>query len=267
MKIFVISLQSSHDRREHIRRQLDPLGLDYAFFDAIEGAIGYHFFDPYDEDQFLLNTGRRVIDGEVGCYASHLALWKRCLEMNQPILIMEDDATLQEHFRAALYETNRLIMQYGFIRLQHGLPKRGLHAIPVETAGMFSLNFCQRFPFGAMCYAIAPSTAAAFVENSQKMTGPVDMFIKKYWKHKQPLFFMFPPSVDGDGVHHSTTIVGERAKGKLWIRLRLKRAAKKAHAFATRARFNSQCRAEIRQSKGKLQLQGQRDTKMPRLIR
>jgi glycosyl transferase family 25 len=255
MKIFVISLQSSTARREHIRRQLDPLGVDYAFFDAVEGAIGYHFFDPHDEDQFLLNTGRRALNGEVGCYASHLALWKRCLEMNQPILIMEDDATIQSHFRAALSETSRLIMQYGFIRLQHGLPKRGLKGIPVETADIFSLHFCQRYPFGAMCYAIAPSTAAAFVDGSRKMTGPVDLFIKKFWEHRQPLFFMFPPAVDGDSIHRSTTIVGDRKRERPRLRIRLNRILNKARVFKARARFNSQYRAEISQRQDRPQLQ------------
>ena len=30
-------------------------------------------------------------DGERGCAASHLALWRRCVERNGPLLVLEDD--------------------------------------------------------------------------------------------------------------------------------------------------------------------------------
>lgn len=30
-------------------------------------------------------------EGAIGCYLSHYSLWKKCVEMQRPILIMEDD--------------------------------------------------------------------------------------------------------------------------------------------------------------------------------
>lgn len=239
MKIFVISLRSSMARRAHIREQLEPLGLEYEFFAAIEGADGYRFFDPDDQYQFFLNTGRRIVDGEVGCYASHLALWHECRRVNEPILIMEDDATVDPHFEAALSEADRLIGRYGFIRLQHGQPRRGLRSIEVERSTKFSLHYCQRFPFGAMCYAISPQVADAFILGSRVMTGPVDLFIKRFWEHKQALFFLFPPAVDGGGLHHSTTITGNREPRKPRLLRRLMRIFKKCHTMVARANFNA----------------------------
>jgi len=56
-----------------------------------------------------------------------------------------------------------------------------------------------------MCYAIAPHVAGSFIQGSRVMTGPVDLFIKRFWEHKQPLFFLFPPAVDGSGLHRAKT--------------------------------------------------------------
>lgn len=37
-------------------------------------------------------------DSEKACFASHLSLWKKCLELDEPIFILEDDITFNEHF-------------------------------------------------------------------------------------------------------------------------------------------------------------------------
>ena len=36
--------------------------------------------------------------GELGCFASHYLLWEKCLELNEPIVVIEDDAQLEECF-------------------------------------------------------------------------------------------------------------------------------------------------------------------------
>ena len=33
--------------------------------------------------------------GEVGCALSHINLWKKCVKLNEPILVMEDDILLE----------------------------------------------------------------------------------------------------------------------------------------------------------------------------
>ncbi|CCF80089.1 putative lipopolysaccharide biosynthesis protein [Helicobacter bizzozeronii CCUG 35545] len=36
--------------------------------------------------------------GELGCYASHYSLWQKCIQLHEPIAILEDDVHLKPHF-------------------------------------------------------------------------------------------------------------------------------------------------------------------------
>jgi hypothetical protein len=37
--------------------------------------------------------------GVQGCFLSHFSLWKKCLEINEPIIILEHDAIIQGHWQ------------------------------------------------------------------------------------------------------------------------------------------------------------------------
>ena len=48
----------------------------------------------YDHDH-MSNTG------EIGCYLSHVELWKKCVELNKAIAVIEDDMKFTEKIRKA----------------------------------------------------------------------------------------------------------------------------------------------------------------------
>lgn len=239
MKICVISLEGSFDRRASIQAQLNPLGVDYEIFRAIEGPRGYTFFDSYDERAFLINTGRHATAGEAGCYASHLCLWQQCVHENSPILIMEDDAQLRPNFLASLYEAESLIDECGFIRLQPDRPlsdrrPRARRRV-VLSSGDFTLYLFSHYPYGALCYAIAPRVAKAFIDCSRALKEPVDCFIKKPWVHGAPLFGLQPYSVFSK---QFASTIGRREKDSPTLNLRTSRWLSKISNRANKTKFN-----------------------------
>ena len=95
MKTFVISLPGDDVRRSFMRGQLDALGLDYEFFDAVRGSerIG----DPrwYDDATARKLEDRSLRPGEVGCALSHASVYTEIVKRSLPwALILEDDAVL-----------------------------------------------------------------------------------------------------------------------------------------------------------------------------
>ncbi|HDZ9284767.1 TPA: glycosyltransferase family 25 protein, partial [Vibrio cholerae] len=93
MKIYVISLKNSLDRRASIEQQMTSHGLKFEFFDAIDGRIDppHPLFANYDYTKRLwLTSGKMPMRGELGCYASHYLLWQKCVELNAPIVVLED---------------------------------------------------------------------------------------------------------------------------------------------------------------------------------
>jgi GR25 family glycosyltransferase involved in LPS biosynthesis len=105
-----------------------------------------------------------------------------------------------------------------------------------------TLAYCTRVPFGAMAYALNPDVAARFVAKSAVLTGPVDLFIKKFWEHGQPVFALQPGCVSASAFCVKSTIE-QREKLVLDMRGRLMRALIKLDNGFSRTRFNLVYRA------------------------
>ncbi|TLR88262.1 glycosyltransferase family 25 protein, partial [Helicobacter pylori] len=77
---------------------------------------------------------QELLPQEFGCYLSHYLLWKECVKTNQPIIILEDDATLESNFMQALEDC--LKSPFDFVRLYGhywGGHKTNLHSLPIYT--------------------------------------------------------------------------------------------------------------------------------------
>ena len=234
-EIFIISLANCEQRREHATEQMQSVGVEFEFFDAIggENALCEHF-DGYCEQTFIRNTGRVASQGEVGCYASHAALWQKCIDMNEPIIIMEDDFQLLAGFHAALAVLSKNIAELGYIRLQSETraKKRELRAV-----GDFTLWRYTKFPHSAMCYAITPSAAKALQGTSKVFTAPVDVDVKKFWEHGQPMYGITPYTVTESALSAESNINNRIKVAKSWG-MRLERVRTKAAWSLRRRHFN-----------------------------
>lgn len=226
MKIFVVNLPESADRRSSVQQQMDSAGLAFEFFEAINGEQAMaDWFSSYDEKEFLISTGRRASEGEKGCYASHLALWKRCVELNEPVIVMEDDFSLDRRFSAAVEVVSELIAEYGFIRLQTA----PLRAETKELEhGNFSLYRYRRMPHCTMCYAISPKVAERFIAQSAVCAEPVDVYMKQFWKHKQPMYGLMPYVVMESPLG-ADSVVQNRKREKKAIGVKIARLFRKVY--------------------------------------
>ena len=94
MKTIVINLPDRKDRLTTFNSN-NP-NLEYEVFSAVEGYkidyaklqsqgfdTNHSWIDP------ILNTP--LTKGEVGCFLSHWHIWNKCIEKNEPILVLEDD--------------------------------------------------------------------------------------------------------------------------------------------------------------------------------
>lgn len=134
MKIFVINLARSKERRACIERQLKKLNLEYEIFEAVDGsALSYA--------QVLRNTktlNYAVSSGEIGCSLSHINIYRKMVAEDIPqALILEDDALLSSQTVTALQMLEALSIQTPTVTLltqpDHYLSKPvhdgGIHAI------------------------------------------------------------------------------------------------------------------------------------------
>jgi len=86
MKVFVISLKSVEERRKYMKSQLNRLGISYTFFDALA---------PADLDTKLFTNRPEILSKEaIATFESHRAVIEKAKELQEPILVLEDDATI-----------------------------------------------------------------------------------------------------------------------------------------------------------------------------
>ena len=72
-------------------------------FDAVDGTQGFIKYPMPDEDVGKILGGvklvfSRLTPTEISCFLSHVILWKRCVAIDKPIVILEHDAVMLRKF-------------------------------------------------------------------------------------------------------------------------------------------------------------------------
>ena len=220
MKIFVISLRTTEVRRAEASEQMAKCGVTFKFFDAVEGAAGHaDWFAGIDHRLFQLNTRRYdPTPGEIGCYASHLSLWKWAISHYRPVVILEDDFQLEPGFAEIINDLEPLVNEFGFIRLHsmHG-PRALLKRLRPAACEVFrrnglSVHYLSDPPLYALAYAISPEAARTLTRASSTLFAPVDKFLQHTWVHETPIYALSPALVSMSPQAEHSTIGGRRDK-------------------------------------------------------
>lgn len=206
MKAYCITLKGNDNRQISTADALKSVQVDFEFFIGVDARVDEHpLLSRIHDKKFLYNMGRTHAIGEVGCYASHYLIWQKCVELNEPILVFEDHASIDANiFRNTLAIAEQHIEQCGFIRLQDS--KNKLH-YSVSTYDVQHLVKYLKVPQGTACYAISPKAAHAFIEQSSTFNYPVDVFLRNTWVHKHPMFGVLPSGLQRS---KQPSIIGKR---------------------------------------------------------
>lgn len=196
MKIFVISLKNSQDRRNNILNQFKNLNIKFEFFNAIDGnnINEMREFDKfYSKNLTLFKMGRGLSRGELGLFASNYILWKKCIEINEPIMILEDDIVILPNFNNVLNIISDLSQNYECFRLFHGHKKLPKYIL---------INKYMRLFLGSIemtCgYVITPLASKKLIAYSKTWSLPVDHYLDSYWHHGVLLYALEHPIITID---------------------------------------------------------------------
>lgn len=193
MKIFVINLKKSTDRKESIIKQLSPLNIDYEFFEAINGREGLpeDLIDKPNDLYRKLFRSRPLSDGEKGVYASNYNLWKKCIELNEPIVIFEDDIIITPFFISVIEALPKLHKKYDFLKLE---PSDSKFKKEEFNEGMQIIKLLDNSS-GAVGYSLTPHAAKQFLKHSQQWYCAIDNFIGETYKHHVTSYSIIPYAV------------------------------------------------------------------------
>ena len=174
---YVINLRRREDRR---KRFIENNGskIQFDFFDAFDAKGEGLTYDGLKQRGFDTNQtwkdpqdGQHLSYGGVGCFISHFWLWQRCIKLNHPIMILEDDVIIEDEFDCQ--EILDLLIE-GYNLVYPGYAEQGT-AKPVK--GKTGLVIPD-YPYWASSYAITPEAAKILVNDEIKQNIiPVDEYI------------------------------------------------------------------------------------------
>lgn len=180
MKIFVISLVRSIDRRSSIQQQMLAQELDFEFIDAVDGTLLTH---QLTTDAVLPGQADERPDlrrpAVVGCALSHRAAYQRIVDENLSCaLILEDDVRLSPDFGASLptleeaLRSDEVILMY----FQSNYPIHLSSNNAVYLPGGRRLLDISRFHYlgGATAYLVSQAVAAKVAQVQQPIRYVAD---------------------------------------------------------------------------------------------
>jgi glycosyl transferase family 25 len=204
--VWLINLDRSSARRQAMEDRLAALGLPYTRLSAVDGQANWdQLVSGVDLPSFRRNVGREVLPGEIGCYASHLAVWQALLDSSHEVaLVLEDDVVFHDDFLPALDLALADAGRWDMVKLN---VIRAKHPVLRRSLGPYRLNAYLGAFTGMGAYLITRGFARAQMPAMHPFRRPfdhaLDHFDAKSFRHYglEP----FPSHVD-DG--NQSTITG-----------------------------------------------------------
>lgn len=206
LPIWLINLERSTHRHESMTLRLATLGLDYTRFSAIDGKAEWDRLLPdLNAQAFRMNVGREVLPGEIGCYASHLAVWQALINSPHDVaLILEDDVVFHDDFLTAVEKALSVQDRWDVVKLNC---IRAKQPVKQHTVGRYNLNAYVGAFTGTGAYLITRRFAATQLPKMLPIVRPIDHALDHFDARQFRHFGMepFPSNVD-DG--NQSTITG-----------------------------------------------------------
>ncbi|GFH46224.1 hypothetical protein CTEN210_02698 [Chaetoceros tenuissimus] len=169
---------------------------NYDWCEAVDGSL----LSKQDLQKNATALGRYFMtDGMIGCFLSHRKCWQTCVELNEPLLVLEDDVVLKDNFweiaSKVIYDLDKKqewdILLLGALGCVHPQLKFGLNIIASLVGGKWrrprrildldlendddSFIHVPLCPYGCHAYVLHPRGAKRLLESCPKASFHVDV--------------------------------------------------------------------------------------------
>ena len=184
-------MKDSVERRTAVQLALDKENIKFDFFDGVNiKKSNSDIVLKYDSGKTLKAKGYTLTDTELGCFASHIGLWKKCVSLNEPILILEDNFKINKRLLPFIEYGNKHIEKLGVLKFGASAYAKYIHI--AEVTSNTALVKYKKGVCGGSSYMISPVAAKKYLIMSESFFEPVDNFMDKEWLTDQPLYTFHP---------------------------------------------------------------------------
>lgn len=184
---YVVNLDRSVERWDRMQKMFQDLGVEIIRLPAVDGRK----MDPEELKNMRPKLSERhfwlkeMTPGEMGCYLSHLKAWKSLLETEEEwALIMEDDLLVRENVKDFITDESWIPEGVDLIQMtarkEPGAELREKIFKSIRSKNARLLKVLRWSNMGTVAYMINRKGAAAMIEISKKVLGPVDDLLFLY---------------------------------------------------------------------------------------
>ena len=239
LPLVFINLDKDSERRTRIEGQLAHLGLPGERLPA----VWWKHLPP--AEQSLLYSAERnhglyyqpLVDGEKGCYASHIQAWRQLLASDAPALVvLEDDVRLTPQFADVVNAIAALQEPWDMVKLL-GRDREKVRSQRPLVPGTALVDY-SRVPSMTAGYVVSRAGAAKLLAHRQPFGRPIDVDLRFWWECDQlRILGVSPSAIALDDTSEVSSIWDTRdtlTPGQRWRKFTMKLALTLGNAWHRR---------------------------------
>jgi len=241
LPILYVNLDRDGARRDRMEAEFKKLGLPGERFPATLWTV----LSPSEQARYYspeLNSQqfhKPLVNGEKGCYASHLRAWQWLLDSpHSALVVLEDDVRLKPEFATVVEAIAALPAAWDMVKLL-GRPATGkrekLRAQRALIPGTELVDYA-RVPSLTAGYVISRAGASKLLKSRQPFGRPIDVDLRHFWENGLKIQGVEPAAIELDDTSFESSI-GDKPKGGLaarWRKFRHKTAYTVLNRWHTR---------------------------------
>ena len=176
--IYIITFAGESMRKTYMAQQMQQLGLDYTFVDAVDGQALTDEKISLEYDAMLARQSEygELNRGEIGCALSHKKIWQYLAQSpHTGCVILEDDALLASTTPAILSALQKIVKPGDFVCLSQS----NINAfawLQKKIVEDYRLVYINQAFIGAVGYYISKEAAQRFLKCIPKIYFPIDFW-------------------------------------------------------------------------------------------
>ena len=168
MKKLVINLERRTDRKEYFLKNNSL--EDVEFITAIDGQTENLSMYPTRKDWVDPFLNRPITNAEVACFLSHRKAWQACVDARESVIVMEDDAIINDTWDEEYYEYITKYWEFVYLQRNENEPGKVVYVDKKLERPWY--------PYNMTAYVLSPKGAKKLLSTDiMKGIIPVDEYL------------------------------------------------------------------------------------------
>jgi glycosyl transferase, family 25 len=218
--IYYINLDADLSRRKNIEKQFSSFSIDACRFSAISWKKIPESMQSKYYSQYLNNMQYHstLVNGEKGCYLSHILVWQKFLKSDATTaFVLEDDALINKDFEIVKDAISELKIPWDMIKLI-GRDNEKIRSRCKLITGYEIIEY-SRIPSYTTGYAISRSGAQKLLESRIPFGRPIDIDLRFWWENNLCILGVFPHVIKHNDISQISSITGRKSKNSIRSKL------------------------------------------------